>query len=126
MVGGGSQGVAKGHMRDATSQAGVKVVGHTYHAPPAPRAQSGRLFAHPPSSPGAVGVGAVPRPLGAAPFDPPRAEPHTAAARHQSIVWEVPYNRLGTSRSVDSARAENLEIDINSQRKPGTGRWRRG
>ena len=34
-------------------------------------AESGRLFGHPPSSPGAVGVGAVPRPLGAAPFAPP-------------------------------------------------------
>ena len=33
--------------------------------------QIGRLFGHPPSSPGAVGVGAVPRPLGAAPFAPP-------------------------------------------------------
>ena len=56
MAGGGSQGVAKGHMRDAASQGGAKVVGHTYHAPPAPRAQSGRLFGHPPSSPGAVWV----------------------------------------------------------------------
>ena len=86
-------------MRDAASQGGVKVVGHTYHAPPAPRAQSGRLFGHPPSSPGAVGVGAVPRPLGAAPFAPP-PPPGGLSPRRQLPATSQLY---GESHTIDWA-----------------------
>ena len=106
MAGGGSQGVAKGHMRDAASQGGVKVVGHTYHAPPAPRAQSGRLFGHPPSSPGAVGVGAVPRPLGAAPFAPP-PPPGGLSPRRQLPATSQLY---GKSHTIDWAPPCRLTV----------------
>eukprot|EP01043_Picozoa_sp_COSAG02_P049481 COSAG02_NODE_4973_length_4769_cov_62.553319_1_plen_77_part_00 len=71
MAGGGSQGVAKGHMRDAASQGGVKVVGHTYHAPPAPRAQSARLFGHPPAAQAPLGWGQCPGPLEQPRLPPP-------------------------------------------------------
>ena len=69
MAGSGSQGVAKGHMRDGASQGGVKVVRHTYHAHPAPHAQSGRLLPAPPAAQTPLGWrgGAFPRARGAFP-----------------------------------------------------------
>ena len=63
MAGGGSQGVAKGHMRDAASQGGVKVVGHTYHAPPAPARSPGASLATPPAAQAPLGWGQCPGPL---------------------------------------------------------------
>ena len=126
MVGSGSQGVAKGHMRDGASQGGVKVVRHTYHAHPAPHAQSGRLFARPPSSPGASGVeGSAPAPCkgGVPPPSPCTSRacsgeltPGKAGGRESALIAGGKFIRcLRGCMQTTADRPAGREADINAE-----------